>query len=259
MPELPDLTVFAESLGKLVLNKEIAGVGYRRKPQQNPEPELLVSTLTGRRFTEVRRVGKELLFQLDNGERLLVHLMLNGGFSYLSGKERVPFTIMSVDFQDGTSLVLSDPKAWAKIAINPDLSGRAVDGLGVTPEFLRETFGKKPKTVLKTFLLDQQLIGGIGNAYADEILWEARISPKSVVGKLPEGAVEKLAAAIPAVLTRAVDYLRKHHSGMISGEIRDFLAVHNPKAKASPTGAPIIVEQVASKKTYYTEEQVLYR
>jgi formamidopyrimidine-DNA glycosylase len=113
--------------------------------------------------------------------------------------------------------------------------------------------------VVKSFLLDQQLLGGIGNAYADEILWEARISPKSVVGKLPDQAVVKLAASIPAVLNHAIDYLRRHHAGMISGEIRDFLAVHNPKAKASPTGAPIIIEQIASKKTYYTEEQVLYR
>ena len=90
-------------------------------------------------------------------------------------------------------------------------------------------------------------------------MWQAKISPKSLVGKIPKDVVAKLALAIPSVLKQATDYLRKHHPGITAGEVRDFLAVHNPKAKTSPSGGPIIVEQIASKKTYYTDEQILFK
>jgi formamidopyrimidine-DNA glycosylase len=244
---------------KLVLDKEIAEVGYQKKQQLNAEPDRVTAALQGRKLTTVRRVGKELLFQLDSGDNILIHLMLTGGFEYCPKSKEVPFAILRVTFRDGQSLVLFDQKAWAKVALNPDLTQRPVDALDVTASYLEEIFKRKPKTLVKPFLLDQQLIAGIGNAYSDEILWHARISPKSVVGKIPKEAVERLASSIRSVLANATDHLRKKHAGMIAGEFRDFLAVHNPKAKTSPSGSPIIVEQVASKKTYFTEEQVLYK
>jgi formamidopyrimidine-DNA glycosylase len=142
--------------------------------------------------------------------------------------------------------------------MNPDLNERAVDALDVTTEYLQLCFDKKQRINIKAFLLDQQIIGGIGNAYSDEILWHAKISPKSIVGGIPAEVVDRLAHSIKTVLTNAVEYLRKNHSGILSGEVRSFLAVHNPKIKTSPTGYPVIIEQIASKKTYYTEEQVLY-
>lgn len=259
MPELPDLTIFAESLQKLVLDKEISEVVYHKKQQLNVEPDMLKAALKGQRFTEVKRVGKELLFQLDSGDHILLHLMLTGGFKICGKDEDVSFAVLKTTFNDGRSLVAYDPKGWMKIVLNPDLSGRAVDALEVTADYLEEKFHRKPKAVVKSFLIDQQMIAGIGNAYADEILWHARISPKSTVGKIPKEAVEKLAANIHSVLNSAITHLRKNHAGIIEGEIRDFLAVHNPKAKASPSGSPIIIEQVASKKTYYTEEQLLYK
>jgi len=78
------------------------------------------------------------------------------------------------------------------------------------------------------------------------------------VGKIPKEAIIQLESSIKSVLAAATDHLRKNHSGIMSGEVRDFLSVHNPKTKNSPTGHPIIIQQIASKKTYYTEEQILY-
>ena len=259
MPELPDLTVFAESLQKLVLNKPIEDVVYDKRQQLNVDPDILRNSLKGEKFTDVTRAGKELLFKLSSGDNILIHLMLTGGFEFAKSKEAVPFAILTVTFKNGETLTAYDPKGWLKIALNPELAGRAVDALDVSADYLEQMFIKKPKMLLKPFLLDQQLITGIGNAYSDEISWQARISPKSVVGKIPKEAIDTLASSIHSVLSNAVNYLRKNHPGMISGEIRDFLAVHNPKAKASPTGSPIIIEQVASKKTYYTAEQHLYQ
>ena len=259
MPELPDLTIFAESLRELVLGKQIDEVAYEKKQQPNVDPDILRATLKGQKITAVERVGKELLFKLGSGDNILIHLMLTGGFKFCPRNEKVPFAVLTLAFKDGQALAAFDPKGWMKIALNPDLSGRAPDALDVSADDLQEMFKKKPKAILKPFLLDQQLIAGIGNAYADEIMWNARISPKSVVGRIPKDAVDTLTASIKSVLGNAVSYLRKNHSGMISGEIRDFLAVHNPKAKASPSGSPVIIEQVASKKTYYTAEQHLFK
>jgi formamidopyrimidine-DNA glycosylase len=258
MPELPDLTIFAESLQKVALNREISEVVYHKSQPDKLDVSALQAAMTGRKISAVKRVGKELLFELDNGNSVLIHLMLAGGFKLCGKKERVSFAVLTVAFQDGESLVAFDPKGLLKISLNPDLSERAVDALDVTSDYLAEVFKKKPKKLLKAVLIDQQVVAGIGNAYADEILYEAKISPKSTVGSIPLDAAVKLTSSIHSVLTQAVSHLRKHHAGMLSGEIRDFLVVHNPRVKAAPSGSPIIVEQVASKKTYYTKEQTLY-
>jgi formamidopyrimidine-DNA glycosylase len=258
MPELPDLTVFAESLHKLVRNKEIREAVYHRTKRLNVEPEAFSRALQGHKIAEVARVGKALLFKLDSGDSFLVHLMLSGGFKGVMKGDEVPSAILTVSFSDGQSLVLFDPRGLATITMNPDLEGGAVDALEVTRENLDVLIEKKPKVTIKELLIDQSLIAGIGNAYSDEILWHAKISPKSIAGQIPEKARAQLVTAIHEVLKNATDYLRKT-PGLMSGEVREHLAVHNPKAKQSPSGAAILTEEVAKKKTYYTEEQVFYK
>jgi len=116
----------------------------------------------------------------------------------------------------------------------------------------------KPRVNVKAFLTDQNIVKGIGNAYADEILWTARISPYSLVGKIPEERLTALYNAIGTVLHDAVDCIKRISPDIISGEERSFLKVHNRTIKETETGYPIIVERVASKITYYTKEQVEY-
>ena len=155
-------------------------------------------------------------------------------------------------------MLITDPKGWVKIALNPESHVEAPDALTITAEYLHAVFRKQSKMLVKAFLLDQNLIGGIGNAYADEILWKARISPKSVVGKLPPKAIDSLVESIPAVLKEGIEEIRKRRPGIVSGEVREFMKVHGPSLKMSPTGSPIIKELIRSKTTYYTEEQILY-
>jgi formamidopyrimidine-DNA glycosylase len=144
------------------------------------------------------------------------------------------------------------------VSLNPTLKSGIPDGMAVTVDYLEAAFAKRPKALAKAFLIDQERIGGIGNAYSDEILWRAKISPKSLVGKLPPEAIKALAEAIPAVLNEAIAEIRKRRPNAVSGEVRDFLKVHGPGLKVSPTGGRIIKEQVQSKITYYTDEQKLY-
>ena len=113
------------------------------------------------------------------------------------------------------------------------------------------------KARIKNLLLDPKVVRGIGNAYADEILWEARISPFSTAAALPPEAIRALAKAIPKVLKNAQRQISKLTPDSIGGEERSFLAIHQSQRKESPTGAAI-QHSKSGRITYYTDEQQLY-
>ncbi len=123
--------------------------------------------------------------------------------------------------------------------------------------YLKAVLSKK-RSSIKQVLLDQKLIRGIGNAYADEILWAAKISPFSISKAIPEQSVNALHKAINEVLRSAIKQIKKQHPDQLSGEVRDFLKIHNPQAQKSPSGAKIMVDKKSSRKTYYTDEQQLF-
>lgn len=106
--------------------------------------------------------------------------------------------------------------------------------------------------------MDQKAIRGIGNTYADEILWETRISPFSIASAIPPAKVKALHKAIAEVLNKEVMQIKKRLKGAIFGEVLDFLKVHHPGLARSPGGAEIKVKEIGGRKSYYTREQVLY-
>lgn len=260
MPELPDLTVFAENLARTLTGKTVRQARYHDRGRTNVTGEELAHALAGLQVAGVERTGKQITFRFGGEVTLRVHLMLTGGFELTDtrGLARVDAPVLSIAFSDGSALAVTDYKGWASVSLNPPAGAEVPDALEVTPEYLQKLCDRKPKALIKHLLIDQSLIGGIGNAYVDEILWEARIAPKSVAGKLPAEAIASLARAIPTVLADAVAELRKRHPGIVAGEYREFLKVHRPELKTSPTGSPILKENVQSKRTYYTSEQVLY-
>ena len=183
--------------------------------------------------------------------------MLTGRFSMVKDSDSVRFKVLTMVFDDGTSLVVNDPKKLVTVKLNP-IPSTVPDALEVNGTYLRRKISERPRTLAKAFLIDQAIIRGIGNAYADEILWQARISPKSAVGKIPDHVIEELLASISSVLTWAVQEIKRESPQIISGEVRNFLHVHQPKRSESPTGHRIIKAKVASRPTYFTAEQVLY-
>lgn len=257
MPELPDLTVFAENLHRRLSGKKVNAIDCHSDKRLNVDPEELRTAVTGTVLEKVERWGKEIEFTFSNKARLLIHLMLAGRFVFAEKPDRLSDRVLTIVFDDGPALIVTDPKWMAKVALNPK-PGAAPDALEVSAAYLRKKAAEKPRTPAKAFLIDQAVLRGIGNAYADEILWVARISPKAAVGRIPAEAMEKLVAVIRRVLTEAVEKIRAADPDIIGGEIRDFLLIHNPNRAQSPTGHPILKEQVASKTTYFTDEQILY-
>lgn len=259
MPELPDLQVFKKNLSKTLLGKTLEKITVRNKKKLKVSEASLKKALEGEKLVSIERIGKELHFSFKNGEVLGLHLMLRGDLHYFDKKNEERFTIIELLFNGGTGLAMVDYQGQATPTLNPE-EREAPDALSsdFNLKYLKTILGKS-KAVVKNVLLDQNAIRGIGNAYADEILWDARISPFSISNQIPDAAVKKLLKSIKSVLTKAEKSITKTHPDIISGEIRDFMLIHNSKKEQSPSGAAILVSKKGARKTYYTEEQVLYQ
>ncbi|RYD76198.1 MAG: Fpg/Nei family DNA glycosylase, partial [Sphingobacteriales bacterium] len=186
-----------------------------------------------------------------------LHLMLHGKLFLFEKKNENKYPVLDLLFKDSTGLTLTDFQKAAVPSLNPEPK-TAPDAMSkdITVDFFKTLLAKK-KTNIKNILLDQHIIKGIGNAYADEILWHARISPFSAGNKIPEDKIKDLIKAIRTTLEDAEKHILKSNPDIINGEVRDFMLIHNSKKKTSPNGAEIKIRE-DSRKTYYTDEQELY-
>jgi formamidopyrimidine-DNA glycosylase len=257
MPELPDLEVFSKNINKRLAGKQVTEVTIHRSQQLNVTPETLTEALNNTSLSEVKRAGKTIHFLFSNQQILEVHLMLKGEFDIVPDDALVKPKILSLRFDDDDYLVISDKQNLAKLRLNPKLSS-VPDALDLSLDYLTKQLKKRAKRKIKAFLIDQEIVRGIGNAYCDEILWESRIAPESLCGKIPEEVVTALFNAIGAVLTAGIEQLQQQKPDLLKGEYREFLKIHNPNNAHSPTGQPIHSKKIASKKTYYSDEQVCY-
>ena len=182
--------------------------------------------------------------------------MLKGEFVIANDPDTVRFPRLTLGFET-EALVVIDPEGLVMLTLNPP-SSSVPDALEIDSNYLRMKISEKPRKGVKAFLIEPSILRGIGNACVDEILWQAKISPKSIVGKIPDHVIDELAISITDVLTDAINKIKSRKPNIISGEIRDFLHVHNPHRSVTPTGHRIMTERVASRTTYFTEEQVLY-
>lgn len=262
MPELPDLTVYAMNLKKRVLDRPVADAIVVHAGRINVTPAALHTALAGASIADIERTGKELLFRLTNGKAFSIHLMLGGKFHTGQAAEAgdISGRILTIAFGDKSALTMSDPSKLLRFTMNPKPS--AVPDV-CADEFDEKYFQKKARAFawlnVKAFLIDQKIMRGIGNAYADEILYRANISPENYVGRIPEAALLELYAAIRPVLAEAVDSILAACPDIVGGEERGFLKVHNPGKTVTEGGDPILVKEIAEKKTYYTAKQRRFR
>ena len=257
MPELPDLQAFSHNLDKKLAGKTLKQVAIINAKNLNVTHKELQEKLEGQKVDKVYREGKELHLKFSKGDVLGLHLMLHGKLFLFEGKNENKYAIIELHFGDGAGLVLTDFQGIATPTLNPEDKD--------SPDALSKEAGidyltarlQKTKTNIKTILLDQKIIRGIGNAYADEILWHAGISPFSAGNKIPDDKIKDLVSAIHSVLKDAEKAILHANPDIINGEVRDFMQIHNSKKTHSPKGAEIKIKD-GTRKTYYTDEQELY-
>ncbi len=256
MPELPDLQIFAKNLNSIFANKKLLQIKVVNSKKIKDKQEELSKNLEGKILKSVYRTGKELRFLFENTALLGMHLMLHGNLYLFAKKNENNFTIAEFYF-DNKGLALTDWQALAVIVLNP-ADKKGIDALSneLNYDYLKSVLQSKAK--IKNLITDQDVIRGIGNAYADEILWEAKISPFSISSAISENKIHALEKAIKTVLKNAEKQILKNHPDIITGEIRDFLKIHTKGKDESPGGAIIKVDKKGGRSTYYTDEQELF-
>lgn len=258
MPELPDLQIFSRNLTKTLKGKKLIKVNIMQAKKLNATVHEVANALEGQVLTQVIRLGKQLHLNFTNKQSLSIHLMLHGQLHWFEKENTNKFTILELHFEGDKSLALTDFQRQAKPTLNPE-EDAAPDALAqqVNYQFWKDTL-QQTHASIKKILIDQDVVGGIGNAYADEILYDAKLSPFSIANKIPDNKIKALAKSVKKVLLNAEKEIEKLGPDIISGEIRGFLKVHQAKKDITASGATIQQKTLSSRKTYFTDEQELF-
>lgn len=263
MPELPDLVHIAAELERSVAGRTIVGAKLGDPVVLRLMiPATFPDALLGRRLERVERRGHFLRLGLDGERVLVVNAMLAGRF-VLSAEPtaRLPkAAILSVSFAGGAQLCYADELRMGKIYLahadqETDIPGYRDLGVDLlSPEFTLDHFrklGSRRRDQVRQFLLDKRALASIGNAYADEILFAARIHPKTFCHQLGSEEIDRLYASIKGTLAQAIAVIAARGEP-IDVKVRDFLAVRGKGRKPCPVcGTTIRKVRVGVADAYF--------
>jgi formamidopyrimidine-DNA glycosylase len=254
MPELPDVETVRRMLQRAVGGRRIARVTVLSPSTiRSPAPRVFARRLRGRRIQGVDRRGKYLLIGLEGALTLVVHLRMTGDFAVAPRTEPRDRHTRVVFSMDGQELRFVDQRRFGHMDVLPtaELQAWGLARLGMEPldrRFTLEAFRRivqGRRGALKALLLRQDLIAGIGNIYADEILFQARLQPARALGSLRSADIARLHRAIRTVLRRATTGLSRY--GKPVGEL---LRARESGGACPRCGRPLIVSRVAGRTTY---------
>lgn len=211
MAEVPEVEIITRDLRHAVVGRRFAGAEVLVPAVVRfPSPPDFIEALKGRQVTAANRRAKFILLALDDGTTVALHFMLFGELALRpKGSERPSSTLVVLELEGGEELQFTDSLGYARIALAPsaELAARLkLDELG--PEALGEGFTpavlgrqlRRRRSPLKTVLLNQRVVAGLGNRDADESLWQAGIDPRRLASSLTADEVVRLDRAIQAVL-----------------------------------------------------------
>jgi formamidopyrimidine-DNA glycosylase len=289
MPELPEVETIRRQLEPELVGRRIERAEVLDERLSRPEPPSAVErAVSGRRVEAVERRGKYLLIELDGGRTLAMHLRMTGnlllreegdgvvadlmeteplgGPRLYEGSPELKYTRARFELDDGRELVFTDVRRFGQAVVldqGDALESYFSERLGVeplsrdlTPERLLEVAAGRTAP-LKSFLLTQSAVAGIGNIYADEALWRARLHPLSPAGSMKREHAERLVTGIREALELALE----HRGSSIDdyrdargeqGSMQDEFMVHTREGEACPRGDGEIRRIVVSgRSTYY--------
>jgi formamidopyrimidine-DNA glycosylase len=285
MPELPEVEVTRRRVAPLLVGRRIARVHTTGDSYfWLTPPQRLRRALRGREVAELKRLGKYLMAELDDGRRLLLHLGMTGQLfserassvrllsasqrSALRPEEQVRFrpdahTHLQLHFEDGGPAVLfRDVRKFGKVKLlepgerEPRLERLGVDALVATGELLFRA-SRKRTVAIKNLLLDQSVIAGVGNIYADEALFLAGVRPRRGAGRVTRAECQRIVASLQQVLERSIetggssisDYVAPDGSdGAYQDERRVYARTGEP---CGACGEPITRVVLGARGTHY--------
>lgn len=215
MPELPEAETIALDLRRRIVHRAIAAVEVVRPDILAPglTPDRLAAGLTGRRIDAVDRRAKNVLLVLDGGRRLLINLGMTGRLVVSDAPRAAELRHIAVRFglDDGRALLYDDIRRFGRMELHTRESWIEREAtFGVEPlaeaftgKWLFERTRRSP-TPIRTWLLDQRRVAGVGNIYANEALFRARVRPARAAGRLSPEEADRLCAAIRDVLREAI-------------------------------------------------------
>jgi formamidopyrimidine-DNA glycosylase len=262
MPELPDITIYLEALTERVLGQPLERVRLGNPfLVRSPEPPL--ASVDGRTVRSLGRIGKRIVFGLEGDLYLVLHLMIAGRLRWRERGARLANrnALAAFDFPNGT-LVLTEAGSKRQASLYVVAGGEALasfdpGGMEVMHSDVtafRERLLRERHT-LKRALTDPHIFSGIGNAYSDEILHAAKLSPMKLTSSLTEDEIERLHDATIDTLHAWIDRLRDQTAGGFPEKVTAFheeMAVHGRYGKPCPVcGSPIQRIVYASNEANY--------
>ena len=262
MPELPEIETIKNSLAGIV-GARITGTDFRRQDiikREDFAPELLA----GMAVRSIGRRGKFLIIYLEKGYYLVVHLGMSGRFYRLPAGQDIeaPHVHLAIHLDNGCQLVYQDPRRFGGIRLCRDLQP-VFARMGVEPlsnQFTARCLAELcqgRKVTIKNLLLHQCLISGIGNIYADEALFRARVRGTRPAGSLTESEIKRLHRAVRKVLRQSIEEqgttFRDYRDGWNQeGNFQNFLNVYGQTGQACPVcGRAIEKEIIGGRSSHY--------
>lgn len=253
MPELPEVEAVRRELAPLLKGARIEGIDVR-----DPRILLLPGAVQGKRVLEVSRWGKYLLFEFEEGGCLILHLGMTGQLLFEQDQTPKKYERVRLKLSSG-HLVFCDQRRFGRIFVC-ERKENLISALGIDPfseAYTPENFSAlcRGERRLKDLLLNQRKICGIGNIYASEILFRARLHPERRCKDLTEEEKGRLFLLIPQVLEEAIEgkgtTIRDFRlPGGEEGDFQDALLVYG-RTCCVVCGSPIIRKTIASRSTYF--------
>lgn len=209
MPELPEVEHAARVLRAAIVGRRVTRVRVLHPSLRAKLPPRDQRRLTGRVVRDVVRRGKHQVIHLDDGTALVAHFRMTGDWAVgRVGDAPAPYARAELELDDGTRVTLSDSRALGTLvrtddpaSVLPEL-GPEPDDPSLTPSSLAVSLARR-RGAIKPALLDQRVLAGVGNIYAAEALWRARIDPRTPARSLDTAHLKRLIAAIRTVLRLA--------------------------------------------------------
>jgi len=280
MPELPEVETVRRGLANLIIGKVVSGEVHDTEKGFPNTPQDVRQFLIGASITDVRRRAKVLMIDLSSEYSLVIHLKMTGQLVFVGDTRfgaghpndslinELPdkSTRVTLSFEDGTKLFFNDQRKFGWVRLLPTIEipnipfMQKVGPEPLSAEFTAHDFiqrlARRPKTNIKAALLDQSVIAGIGNIYADESLWGAKIHPKRLVSSLTEQEMTLLYSEMRAVMNLAVEKGGSSNSTYVNaegkkGSYMDFARVFRREGLECPRcGATIEKSRVAGRGTH---------